>query len=170
MKQFAPERIFATVNGQSTRLPDGARQWVGGWSQDNGRQGVTEYVRADLVAENHAIAARFKRLHDVCAAILWTDMGVPALEHEQTITALSDLAEIMFMDALSKVSTSTSETPIVFGLEAQGHIPAVEAALAEGADWQEIGRRIGWDGETAKAYYQRHLDRTATITKDHADG
>lgn len=46
---------------------------------------------------------------------------------------------------------------IVFGLEAQGHIPAVESALAEGADWQEIGRRIGWDGETAKTYYERHL-------------
>lgn len=51
---------------------------------------------------------------------------------------------------------------VVFGLEAQGHIPAVEAAIAEGADWQEIGRRIGWDGETAKTYYLRHLDRVAT--------
>lgn len=51
---------------------------------------------------------------------------------------------------------------IVFGLEAQGHIPAVEAALAEGADWQEIGRRIGWDGETARTYYERHLARLAT--------
>lgn len=52
MKQFAPERIFATVNGQSTRLPDGARQWVGGWSQDNSRSGVTEYVRADIAVRD----------------------------------------------------------------------------------------------------------------------
>jgi hypothetical protein len=51
---------------------------------------------------------------------------------------------------------------IAFGLEAQGHIPAVEAALAEGADWQEIGRRIGWDGNTAKGYYERHVARLAT--------
>lgn len=56
--------------------------------------------------------------------------------------------------------------PIAFGLEAQGHIPAVEAALAEGADWQEIGRRIGWEGETAKTYYERHRARTANKPKD----
>ncbi len=50
---------------------------------------------------------------------------------------------------------------VVFGLEAQGHIPTVEAMLAEGQDWKEIGRRIGWDGETAKQYYERHLARAA---------
>lgn len=50
---------------------------------------------------------------------------------------------------------------VLFGLEAQGHIPAVEAALAEGVDWQEIGLRIGWCGETAKQYYERHLARAA---------
>lgn len=49
----------------------------------------------------------------------------------------------------------------VFGLEAQGHIPTIEAMLAEQADWQEIGRRIGWDGEVARAYYKRYLARTA---------
>lgn len=49
--------------------------------------------------------------------------------------------------------------PVAFGLEAQGHIQTIEAALAEGADWQEIGRRINWDGETAKSYYERHLAR-----------
>lgn len=57
--------------------------------------------------------------------------------------------------------SNPANTAIAFGLEAQGHIPAVEAALAEGADWQEIGRRIGWDGDTAKTYYERHLARTA---------
>lgn len=51
---------------------------------------------------------------------------------------------------------------ILFGLEAQGHIPTVEEALREGADWQEIGRRIGWHGETAREYYQRHLARKAS--------
>lgn len=52
------------------------------------------------------------------------------------------------------------DAPIAFGLSAQRHIAAVEAALSEGADWQEIGRRIGWDGETAKGYYERHLARS----------
>lgn len=44
----APERIFATINGMSTRLPDGHRQLIGGWSQDADRRGAVEYVRADL--------------------------------------------------------------------------------------------------------------------------
>lgn len=46
--KHAPERIWATVNGMSTRLPDGARQFIGGWSEDPDRDRVTEYVRADL--------------------------------------------------------------------------------------------------------------------------
>jgi len=50
---------------------------------------------------------------------------------------------------------------IAFGLEAQGHIPTVEAMLADGLDWPAIGRRIGWHGETAKQYYERHLARAA---------
>ena len=49
---------------------------------------------------------------------------------------------------------------VVFGLEAQGHIPTIEVALAEGADWKEIGRRINWHGETAKTYYERYLARS----------
>jgi len=58
----------------------------------------------------------------------------------------------------------TSDQPVLFGLEAQGHIPTVEAALSEGTDWQQIGRRIGWDGETARQYYERHLARSALAT------
>jgi hypothetical protein len=52
--------------------------------------------------------------------------------------------------------------PILFGLEAQGHIPTIEAALEEGVNWQEIGRRILWDGETARQYYERHVARQAS--------
>lgn len=65
-------------------------------------------------------------------------------------------------EEMGRYLAGAPEVRIVFGLEAQGHIPAVEAALAEGADWREIGRRIGWDGETAKTYYERHLARLAT--------
>lgn len=50
----APERIWATVNGASTRLPDGGRQLLGGWSQDPERPRAMEYVRADI----HAALAR----------------------------------------------------------------------------------------------------------------
>lgn len=44
----APERIWATVNGMSTRLPDMARMMIGGWSEDKDRPHAVEYVRADL--------------------------------------------------------------------------------------------------------------------------
>ncbi|KAA3503249.1 hypothetical protein DXM27_10345 [Rhizobium rhizogenes] len=44
-----PDRIWATVNGMSTRLPDGARQLVGGWSQDADRIGAVEYVLASTL-------------------------------------------------------------------------------------------------------------------------
>lgn len=44
-----PDRIWATVNGMSTRLPDGARQLVGGWSQDADRAGAAEYVLASTL-------------------------------------------------------------------------------------------------------------------------
>lgn len=39
-----PARIWATVNGASTRLPDGGRQLIGGWSEDKDRPGAAEYV------------------------------------------------------------------------------------------------------------------------------
>lgn len=54
-----PDRIWATVNGMSTRLPDGARQLVGGWSQDADRTGTVEYVLASTIEslqrENEAL-------------------------------------------------------------------------------------------------------------------
>lgn len=54
-----PDRIWATVNGASTRLPDGARQLIGGWSQDADRAGAAEYVLAStlesLQRENEAL-------------------------------------------------------------------------------------------------------------------
>ena len=48
-KNNGPERIFAMVNGMSTRLPDGKRQFIWGWSEDSDRPRAIEYVRADAV-------------------------------------------------------------------------------------------------------------------------
>lgn len=47
----APDRIWATINGMSTRYPDGSRQLIGGWQQDAGRSGAVEYVRASALEE-----------------------------------------------------------------------------------------------------------------------
>jgi hypothetical protein len=48
---------------------------------------------------------------------------------------------------------------IVFGLEAQGHIPTIEEELKKREDhhskdvWEEIGKKIGWDSFTACTFY-----------------
>lgn len=61
----APDRIWATVNGMSTRYPDGSRQLIGGWQQDGGRGGAVEYVRAStleaLQRENEQFKAEIDR-------------------------------------------------------------------------------------------------------------
>jgi hypothetical protein len=53
--------------------------------------------------------------------------------------------------------------PILFGLAAQGHLPTIETMLAAGSDWNEIRRRISWDGDAARRHYERHLARTAKL-------
>lgn len=45
--------------------------------------------------------------------------------------------------------------PIKFGLRAQGKLDTVSALVAQGRPWDEIGRVIGWDGATAKEFYER---------------
>lgn len=49
VKADAPSRIYATVNGASTRLPGGGRQLVGGWRERPDSPRTVEYIRADLV-------------------------------------------------------------------------------------------------------------------------
>ena len=48
-KADAPSRIYATVNGASTRLLDGGRQMIGGWRERPDSPRTVEYIRADLV-------------------------------------------------------------------------------------------------------------------------
>lgn len=45
------------------------------------------------------------------------------------------------------------DTPIVFGLRAQGHLPTIERMLEEGRTWEEIGQEIGWCSKTAERHY-----------------
>lgn len=49
--------------------------------------------------------------------------------------------------------------PMAFGLRQQGLLPQVEALLADGQDWNTIGRAIGWDGATARSFYERERAR-----------
>lgn len=91
---------------------------------------------------------------------------IPLLDEEASLSPATRRAMVDLVSAFERDKYNLPvDAPIAFGLEAQGHIPAVEAALAEGADWQEIGRRVGWDGETAKAYYERHLARAAIASE-----
>ena len=80
MNIYAPQRIWATVNGISTRLPSQCKQFIGGWSQDPTRPGATEYVRADLPnplsAENAQLREALQKLEQMI--VQWaTDEGFP---------------------------------------------------------------------------------------------
>lgn len=46
------------------------------------------------------------------------------------------------------------DTPVVFGLRAQGHIPTIKKMLAAGRSWDAIGKEIGWDPDTAQRHYE----------------
>lgn len=67
MRQFAPSKIYATVNGSSTQLPSGAKHWVGGWSEDGSNDRSVEYIRSDnhhtateaLIASLHYVATQW---------------------------------------------------------------------------------------------------------------
>lgn len=50
------------------------------------------------------------------------------------------------------------DSPVVFGLLRQGHIPTIEIMLKDGATWEEIGKEIGWCPETAKEHYSWHVE------------
>lgn len=55
------------------------------------------------------------------------------------------------MKGLGEILDSAS---LSIGLRAQGHMPAIRRMLAEGRSWRQIGDAIGWDGETAKRWYE----------------
>jgi hypothetical protein len=49
--------------------------------------------------------------------------------------------------------------PVLFGLQAQGHIPTVESMLKQEKSWEEIGKKINWCPETAKKHYQYYVEK-----------
>ena len=83
----APERIWATVNGASTRLPDGVRQFIGGWSEDPTRPRAVEYVKASALdtarAEIERLTKALKPFADTFRQ--HNDPGVSDLYNEQPV-------------------------------------------------------------------------------------
>jgi hypothetical protein len=53
----------------------------------------------------------------------------------------------------NEVKAILENATVVFGLQAQGHIPTITEALAIGKSWDEIGKLIGWDPATAKEHW-----------------
>ncbi len=45
---------------------------------------------------------------------------------------------------------------LTFGLKAQGHVPTIREMLANGDDWNAIGKAIGWCPKTAREYWDRY--------------
>lgn len=100
----------------------------------------------------------------VTARVVGRDALVEGPDENSYLVRISDVAKALepirsALAAQTEPANPLSDAPILFGLEAQGHIPTVESMLRDGRDWPFIGRVIGWDGETAKSYYERYLAR-----------
>ena len=52
---------------------------------------------------------------------------------------------------------ASGKIPIHFGLVQQGHIPLIEEMLNDGKTWDDIGKAIKWEPNTAKDYYYIYL-------------
>lgn len=59
--------------------------------------------------------------------------------------------------------------PVVFGLQAQGHIATIENMLKEGKSWEEIGSAIGWCYETAEKHYFKFKIKQLEIREKEID-
>lgn len=92
-----------------SRLGYIAAMIVDAHAQSGETEGGTPPPQTQLEGDDHATAARYQRLHRTCSRILWTDLGVPAMENPQTQAAMAELAEIMFMDALIAATAATTE-------------------------------------------------------------
>ena len=60
---------------------------------------------------------------------------------------------------LQKAIDTLMNSPVLFGLVQQGHIPTIERMLEEGATWGQIGKEIGWCPETAKEHYRGYIEQ-----------
>lgn len=55
-----------------------------------------------------------------------------------------------------RLEDKIGDAKVVFGLEAQGHLPTIQRMLDEGSSWDAIGRAINWDPATAKKHWELH--------------
>lgn len=58
---------------------------------------------------------------------------------------------------------------VLFGLEAQGHIPTIQKMLEEGKDWNEIAKVIGWCQISAREHYERYVQAVFPTAPDDDD-
>jgi len=77
-----PARIWATCNGMSTRLPDGRRQFIGGWSEDKGRPRAEAFIRADIVEQ---MAEALRRARESVNAVVLSTHSVSSNADLRTI-------------------------------------------------------------------------------------
>lgn len=61
----------------------------------------------------------------------------------------------------SELMEELMNAPVLMGLQAQGHIPTIEAMLYSGCTWKQVGDRIGWCHKTAEQHYGWYLESKA---------
>lgn len=58
------------------------------------------------------------------------------------------------MTGATNLSKAVLSSCFEVGLRQQGLLPRVEDLLNKGLDWTAIGKAIGWDGDTARDFYE----------------
>jgi hypothetical protein len=59
-------------------------------------------------------------------------------------------------------SDALLSAPVLFGLEAQGHMPTIATMLSNGHTWDQIAKEIGWERCTARLHYEARIGDDAT--------
>jgi len=116
-----------------------------------------------LEAADKAADAAVRNLAD-CAA----ELGRMKRGMDEMISCLRPVQRYAVASSIQgDIKEAFKNVSYAFGLDAQGHVPTVERMLADGADWDAIGKAIGWDPATARDYWSRSL--VARLSEENPD-
>ncbi len=181
-----PVRIWATVNGVSTRLPDGVRQLIGGWSEDKDRPGAAEYALTasmpkdvkglidDLNGHSRSSAKHgrdddaeaFARASEALASL---SAQVEELTRERDADAAALRLASERADALERVTAERDEhlrmknKLVLVAYPAMDDVAAVKAVLAEHAHPSEV------EGLSLAEAVGREIERAWAASRYNAD-
>jgi hypothetical protein len=120
-----------------------------GWTREEWRV----ELEARMVASREAMLKRIEELRVQEQDAEWI-LTASEAEIDKFLTDAGGDPEAIGKRGEEAVKALLLDRKVRFGLREQGHLPLIEAMLREGSSWDEIGRKIGWDPETARKFYE----------------